>query len=287
MIDREDRSRTIAILYDDDAQNGLTHDFFASILDSIKRTVEKEGYEILFLNTQKSAPNRRTYLETIRRKKIEGVVIVCIHYDDSEVQELLASDIPIVTIDEPVEGIPTVLSNNEEGMKELVKYVHSMGHSRIAYIHGDINEVTGKRIASFLSTCKELGIEVPNEYIVPSQYRNIKKAAYLTEHLLKLAEPPTCILYSDDYAAIGGINIIRARGMEVPGDISVAGYDGIRFMTLFEPRITTIQQNMSLMGIEAGKLLMDMIEHPEKKERPNVNVSSVLSKGRTIGTVYF
>ena len=51
MIDREDRSRTIAILYDDDAQNGLTHDFFASILDSIKRTVEKEGYEILFLNS--------------------------------------------------------------------------------------------------------------------------------------------------------------------------------------------------------------------------------------------
>ena len=75
--------------------------------------------------------------------------------------------------------------------------------------------------------------------------------------------------------------------MEVRWDFSVAGYDGIRFMTLFEPRITTIQQNMSLMGIEAGNLLMDMIEHPEKKERPNVNVSSVLSKGRPIGTVYF
>mgnify|MGYP000196519257 CR=1 FL=1 len=76
---------------------------------------------------------------------------------------------------------------------------------------------------------QRLGIEEPDEYVKPSFYRDADLAGERTGELLDLKDPPTCILYPDDYAAMGGINEIRERGLRIPEDISVAGYDGIEY----------------------------------------------------------
>lgn len=83
---------------------------------------------------------------------------------------------------------------------------------------------------------EEHGITVPDEYVRPALYRDLTKAYELTEELLKLKDPPTCILYPDDVACFGGINAIRANGLAIPGDISVVGYDGVKAAQYEEPR---------------------------------------------------
>ncbi|MGN0155368.1 MAG: LacI family DNA-binding transcriptional regulator [Lachnospiraceae bacterium] len=278
---------SIGVLFADESNSGLTHDYFASILDSFKRASEAKGYDISFLNCSLPKENRKTYLEQAEHRKYDGVVIACIDYDNPEVTELINSTIPIVAIDQEMDNVVTVQSDNEQGIKELVRYLAEMGHKRIAYITGDDNVVTAIRLQGFRETCAELGIDIPEEYIRQSEYRNMKKATYQTEQLLRLPNPPSCILYSDDFAAIGGINILRARGLEIPEDISVAGYDGINILSQYQPRLTTVRQNTVEIGRIAAERLIECIENPDDAKYDTVTVETELERGRTVGRVFF
>lgn len=277
----------MGILFADQASNGLTHDFFAGIMDSFKTTMEERGHNVFFLNSSKQALDRETYIQQARRMAVDGIMISCIEYDDMQVKELLQSGIPVVSIDEDIENATIIKSDNVHGIQYMVHYLAEMGHRKIAYILGDDNTVTNVRLKSFYESCKEEGILVPDNYIRRSSFRDMNKAAYETEQLLRLSEPPTCILYSDDYAAIGGINVLHARGLVIPKDISVAGYDGIRILSQYEPRLTTVKQNTVEMGYQAAISLLERLEHPDMVKKDPIIVEAMLEKGRTVGRVYY
>lgn len=278
-----DNSYTLGILFDDEARNGLTHDFFASVLNGFKNQAEEHGYDITFINTRKDNPHKTSYLKRIQERNIQGVGIICTNFEDPEVKELISSDVPVVTIDEPLDGVISVLSDNAQGIKNLVYHISGMGHTKIAYIHGNMNSVTQVRIKNFKEACEKLGITVPDEYIRQSAFRDIKKTAYETEALLRLPDPPTCIIFPDDYSAIGGINILKAYGMVIPDDISVAGYDGIDIPSRYDPQITTVKQDMEGMGKTAAEKLIALIETPEEiTDFSDVMIETKLVEGHTI-----
>lgn len=281
-----EKSKMIGVLFADKSNSGLTHAYFSGVLDSFKRAAEAKGYDIAFLNSNKQGENRKSYLEQTRENAYAGVVIACIEFEDEEVQELVKSDIPLVVIDEDIDGVINVQSDNVEGLKDLVKYICDMGHSKIAYIIGDDNTVTKARLKGFIDVCKERGISIPADYVKNSYYRDMNRASYYTEELLRMPSPPTCILYSDDYAAIGGINVLHARGYDIPTDISVAGYDGLDILGLYEPRLSTVKQNTTEIGrIAAGELLAD-IEAGGRQGKRNIVVKTELEKGKTIGRIF-
>lgn len=282
-----ERSNIIGILYKDDAGCGLTHDFFAGILESFRNFCGTMGYDVVLMNCDKKAKNRRTYLEQVRARVYDGVMIACIDYDDPEVVELIHSGIPLVTIDQEIDRAITVKSDNVQGITQLVHYVGEMGHKRIAYILGDNNTVSNIRLQSFKEACADIGVDVPDTYIKFSEYRDMDKASYYTEQLLRLKNPPSCILYPDDFAAIGGINVLRARGLEIPKDISITGFDGLKVLSEYEPRLTTVRQDTARIGRIAAEKLIAYIDSPDKTECETVVVETVLEKGRTVGHVYF
>lgn len=278
-----DNSYTLGILFDDEARNGLTHDFFASVLNGFKNQAEEQGYDITFINTRKDNPHKTSYLKRIQDRNIQGVGIICTNFEDPEVKELISSDVPVVTIDEPLDGVISVLSDNAQGIKNLVYHISGMGHTKIAYIHGNMNSVTQVRLKNFKEACEKLGITVPDEYIRQSLFRDINKTAFETEALLRLPDPPTCIIFPDDYAAIGGINILKAYGMVVPDDISVAAYDGIDIPSRYDPQITTVKQDMEGMGRTAAEKLIQLIETPEEiTDFSDVIIETKLVEGHTI-----
>ena len=199
-----------------------------------------------------------------------------------EVQELIRSEIPVVTIDHVFDGNIAVVSNNSQGMEELVTYIYNQGHRRIAYIHGDNTSVTRIRLTSFYRTLQRMGVEIPDDYIKESPYRDADSAAKATAELLDLPNPPTCILYPDDYAAIGGINEIRERGLRIPEDISIAGYDGITIAKILEPKLTTLCQDTVAIGRIAAEKLIDLIENPKTTMIDRFTVDGTLFKGASV-----
>ena len=97
--------------------------------------------------------------------------------------------------------------------------------------------------------------------------------------------PPTCILYPDDFARYGGINAIKERGMEIPDDISIAGYDGIRMGRRLEPQLTTLKQDTEQIGAKAAESLISLIKNPKTTLLQQKIVKGEVFEGKTVGKI--
>lgn len=280
---KTNKSYNLGVLFIDEAQSGLTHDYFVTVLESFKVNVEKHGYDITFISGSKQRKDKMSYLEHCKYRGLDGVVIACIDFDDLEVIELIQSNLPVVTIDHLFNDRVAIMSDNIKGMKELLTYVYECGHRKIAYIHGaDKSAVTKSRLSSFYRLAEEFGLDVPDEYIREAAYRDTETTAQITNELLDLPNPPTCILFPDDFASLGGINAIKARGLKIPKDISVAGYDGIRVTKFIDPKLTTINQDTERLGQYAAEKLIDLIERPKTTSIEHLVVTGELEKGSTV-----
>lgn len=276
------RTYNLGVLFVDEAQSGLTHDYFANVLNSFKKVAEEKGYDITFISAGKEGEKRMSYLERCRYRGFDGVVIACVDFENPEVEELVKSDIPLVTIDHSFYGRAAVISDNVTGMKELLTYIIEQGHTKIAYIHGADSAVTKNRLSSFFRTAEEMGITIPDEYIKEAAYRSTKEAGAATKELLELKNPPTCILYPDDFSSFGGMNVIKEKGLQIPQDISVAGYDGLRIGRHIEPKLTTIRQDTDAIGEEAAKKLIDLIEKPKTTIIEQIVIGGEVYEGKTV-----
>ena len=195
---KTNRSYNIGVLFEEEAGRGLTHEYFSGVLNGLKKQAEKLGYDITFINT--CFENRKmSYYDHCRYRNFEGVAIVCADFNEPDVVELMNSELPVVTIDYVHHNCTAVTSNNIQGIEELVKYIYSQGHRKIAYIHGqEGSTVTRERLASFYRAVDELGLELPENYIRTANYLEIQGAAEQTKELLNLPNPPSCIIYPDD-----------------------------------------------------------------------------------------
>ncbi len=286
---KTNRTHSIGVLFADDARSGLTHDYFAGVLDSFKRMAEKCGYDLTFINSSRNRADSMTYLEHSRYRGYDGVVIACIDFTDPEVLELVQSNIPVVTIDYVFNGHIAIISDNVSGMRDLMEYICRMGHKKIAYIHGantgSSSTVTANRLSSFYRTAEQFDIEVPAEYVREGFYRNTDRSYRITNEMLDLPDPPDCIIYPDDFAAFGGINAIRERGLRIPEDISVAGYDGIQAARHLSPRITTLRQDTEQIGFVAARELISLIERPKSTIIQQITVPGLLVEGESVAAV--
>lgn len=259
---KTNRTYNIGILFLDAAHSGLTNEHFARVLQSVKEEAESRGYDITFISNHIGG-RAMTYTEHCRYRGVDGVVIACIDFDNPEVIELVNSGIPVVTIDHSFDGVTSVKSDNFRGIRELVQKVYELGHRRIAFVHGGDSSVSRDRLAGFYRTAEELGLTIPEGYVLVCEYRDTAGAARMTEQLLDMEEPPTCILYPDDFTAIGGINVIKQRNLKIPEDISVVGYDGTSYAKAQEPPLMTLEQDSEQLGRVAAAQLVRRIENPK------------------------
>lgn len=256
------RTYNIGVLFVDEMHSGLTHEYFSSVLESVKSTAENFGYDITFISRNVKNENM-TYLQHAKYRGVDGVVIACVDFRDPQVIELVESDVPVVTIDHIFHNRIAVMSDNVNGMEELVLHIAKHGHRKIAFIHGDGSSVSENRMTGFFRGCQKAGIEVKDEYILKGAYHDVARCEALTNQLLKLEEPPTCIIFPDDFSGLGGMNAIRTSGYNIPEDISVVGYDGIHLSQVISPKLTTYKQDTKALGKTAVMKLIDLIENPK------------------------
>lgn len=280
---KTNRSYNLGVLFVDDNISGLTHPFFAAVLNAFKAESERQGYDITFIN-HNIGTMEMTYLEHCRYRNVDGVCLACVDFYSREVAELVESGIPCVTIDHMFSSHPSIISDNLNGIHILVDRAVSLGHRRIAYIHGQRNSlVTENRIRGFKRAMEYHGLAIPEGYVAQGRYDDPESIRPVIEALLNRKDRPTCILMPDDAAYIGALETLREMGFRVPEDISLAGYDGVRSMQALHPRLTTVRQDSDAMGREAAKRLIDRIVHPATSLRDPVLIPSELMEGESMG----
>ena len=278
---KTNRTYSIGIVFTDLSNSGFMHEFFASTLNHFRMEAERRGYDITFIS-ENMGPANTGYLQHALARGLDGVAIICADFFDPKIQELVRSNLPIISLDHAFNNRAAILSDNMRGMESLVRYVYGKGHRRIAYIHGNPTAVTENRLMGFYRACEALGLAIPNEYITECEYHEPVSCHEATKRLLALPERPTCILFSDDYSYIGGINAIYEAGLRVPEDISIVGYDGIHMAKMVSPKLTTWQQNTAELGRLAAERLIDRIEHPHTTPPKHITVQGRLLEGETV-----
>ena len=247
----------------------------------MKEEAESLGYDITFISRHIGG-REVSFLEHCRYHRCDGVVIACVDFDADEVKELVESGIPVVTIDYSFTDVTSVLSDNEEGAYALASELISRGHTRIAFIHGEDAPVTEKRLAGYSRALADHGIAVNDDYVIRAKYHDPETSKGATAELLAMADPPTAIMYPDDYSCLGGYNEIRDEGLSIPDDISVVGYDGISLSGVVQPQMTTWCQNTDEIGRVSVRKLVEAIEKGEECSPEQISVSGMLLSGYSI-----
>ena len=118
--------------------------------------------------------------------------------------------------------------------------------------------------------------------MVQGIYRGLEVSEQLALELLNLPDPPTCIIAPDDYSALGVLNTIHRLNKRVPGDVSVAGFDGITVSNNLEPKLCTVKQDTKKIGIESAKQLINLIENPMATALDNIYLKTKLIPGGSV-----
>ncbi|MBQ9424553.1 MAG: LacI family DNA-binding transcriptional regulator [Erysipelotrichaceae bacterium] len=274
---KTNKTYNLGVLFADE-RAGLGHEYFSMILESFQKEAEKDGYDITFIN-HAIAGKKTTYLKHVEYRNLDGIAIMTADFNDPEIIELAQSSYPVVIIDYVMDRCASVLSDNTKGLESIVRYAYEMGHRKIAFICGDNTGVTRERVSAFFSTSRQLGLNIPDEYFLEGHYHDIMDCKQKTAKLLDLYDPPTLIIFPDDYSYIGGLEEISSRGLSIPNDISAVGYDGINMAKIM--RLTTYEQNTKQLGELASRKLLQLINEPDLPPE-RVIVSGKMLIGTTV-----
>lgn len=257
------RSWTLGILFIEPTGFGLKHPFFGGVIEGFKEAAVSKGYDLMFISKDIGG-KANSYLQHCRMRAVEGVVVIQSDGSDPDLVQLLTSAIPCVLLDAEYDGAGTVSSDNEDGGLQAVRYLHGLGHRNIGHIAGGTDTFAGvprrNGYEKALAECqlplnRAYVVHASNDYSVDSGYKAMCQ-------LLELApeERPTAVFAAGDNLAIGAMQAIRDKGLSVPGDISVIGFDDIETARYLTPALTTVHQDMVQLGNQAADMLIAAIE---------------------------
>ncbi|WP_219836954.1 LacI family DNA-binding transcriptional regulator [Paenibacillus sp. R14(2021)] len=265
------KTHTIGMFFGNKENSALDHPFFLDIVSAVREEMGNQGYDILLFTNKTKEHSTLTTL--CRERSVDGVVLLLSGEGKKrteQLDELQDSNIPCVAIDIPLVGdrCTYVESDNYTGAKEAVNYLISQGHRTIAFIGGDeISKQSFDRMRGYQDALMEnkLGMDpmlMRLGYF--SKTRAVEEAGYLLAHKPNI----TAFFCVSDQMANVVIEFLNSRGMNVPEDISVMGFDDIKEAVYFRPRLTTIRQNKYEMGTQAARILLQTIDDEATRPEP-------------------
>ncbi|WP_456283595.1 LacI family DNA-binding transcriptional regulator [Microbacterium sp. JZ101] len=253
--------------------------FALSLLEGISEALQGTGYDLLSYAGSLSGPTEgqhegweRRSLSRLGGTLIDGAIIV------TPTVEAPSASVPVVAIDPHTgpAGATTVDSDNLEGAIAATRHLIELGHRRIAHVRGRRDlESARLREEGYRTALAEAGIAFDPALVVDGGYRS-EESTPAAEQLLSLADPPTAVFAANDLSAIRTIEIARARGISVPDDLSVVGFDDIPAAASHEPPLTTIRQPLREMGAAAVRILLGKLDGGDDASDAHVRMPAQL-----------
>lgn len=255
---RRNESRIILAL----APN-FSNPYYSRILTGIGDQSQSLGYSVLICSTASSAENEQRFLRLLEGHRADGAIFLGCRKNFEWLGEY-AARFPLVQCCEYVPGLEaaSVSIDNMTASRETVQYLIGLGHERIAMI-GAANELISSELRreGWRTALSEAGLSVPETYYAEADADySFASGRLAAEKLLSNAERPTAIFCVSDILALSVIAAAGERGLRVPEDLTVTGFDDVDYTTMFHPYLTTVSQPCYEMGRRSLTLLLDMIE---------------------------
>jgi len=248
-------TRNIGFFLDEDIKEGISSPYYSLIFKALDKTVKKKGYSMLLF----SDFNDLNPLKN--QKKIDGVIICCFPRIEDKIQEI-NKYLPIVLLDNIAadKSIPSVTIDNYNSCSKSIEYLWSLGHRRIGFISGLLDsDVCRDRLLGYTSALTRLGIKEDKSLIFKGNY-SYESGEKAGEYFASMQESPTAIMCANDSMAIGSMKTIRERGISIPDEISIVGFDNIEVASRVFPALTTNAAPIEDMVNKAVEMLLSSID---------------------------
>ncbi len=258
----------------------LTTLYPVEIVRGVEEVLERTELRLALSLTHNTLESEERWLSKVIDGSTDGAILVLAHGQSKRLDMLRQHKIPFVVVDHRGElgpDVPSVGATNWLGGRLATEHLLSLGHRRIAIISGDASlRCSRDRIAGYRAALEDAGVAIDAELIRPGAF--IQQTGYeQTCALLDLAEPPTAIFAGSDTQAMGVYAALRARGLSLPGDMSVVGFDDVPLASIVTPALTTVRQPLAEMGRVATTMLLRLIaEEPLDSRRVELTTTLIV-----------
>jgi LacI family transcriptional regulator/LacI family repressor for deo operon, udp, cdd, tsx, nupC, and nupG len=247
----------------------IENSHFSEIVRGVEDAAHKRGIAVMLCNSDDDPAKERFYLDILRAESVDGVIAPPIHDRDPALLAAAESGLPLVVIDRRLRrpGVDSVRVDNRLGARIAVEHLLDRGHTRIAHISGPARNFTSReRREAWSRALEDRGFAAPRDYLWQGDNRRESGVAG-AEALLSLPTPPQAIFVANNLMSIGVLEVIHGRGLAVPADVAVVGFDDPPWAQALRPALTSVRQPTREMGRVAVELLTDRLEHPRAPVR--------------------
>lgn len=252
---RRQSNNTVILLVRD-----IGNPFYLEIYKGVEEAASEAGYKVLMGDARNDVNRVANHIDMVRQKHADGLILMTGQFP-TELLDQVDNLPPIVIASETVAGIalPTVKVDNRAASKNAMRHLIEAGHKQIVHLAGPFPETLAQeRFDGYRDALTEAGIDYDETLLVSGDY-SIESGRHAITGLLERGISFTAIFASSDQMAIGAISELRVRGLSVPGDVSVTGFDDIIFANAFEPPLTTVRQPRQEMGRKAMALMVERL----------------------------
>lgn len=247
-------THTIAVLLPD-----ITNPFFPALVKGVQLAADEQGYAVLLCHTGGDPAKEESFLEVLRGQQVDGVLLVGLVSRPQSLKRLSRQGLPVVSLDRPVDlpGSAAVRVDHRGSARLATAHLVELGHRRIAHIAGPMGlTVSQERLAGYRQALVDQGLASDPALVAGGDFSEEGGYQGISD-LLARGVRFTAVFAANDLTAIGAITALRERGIGVPEDVSVVGFDDIHLAGYVSPKLTTIRQPAYEMGRCAAKLLID------------------------------
>lgn len=243
--------------------------FYNPILKGVSGEVSSHGYRLqLEVISLEQALEQNVIADIIQEGSLDGMLLVVQDEIDYSFLEVVAQrQFPFVVLNARVcDQLSSVKVNNELGAKKAVKYLFAQGHERIGFIsgpHKDLNAI--ERYHGFMEAYASAGFTFKDEMIQHGDWQK-ESGAEAVKTFMKLPQPPTALFCANDHMAIGAIQTMVSMGINVPGDVSVIGFDDAEVSEIVVPNLTTVKQSLDQMGLLGAQEVLRQVNDPSSEK---------------------
>ena len=252
--------------------------FAGEVTCGIEQAANDRGYAVLLANSNADPERERKVVRALAERRVDGIIVTSSRVGALYLPLLKEMKVPIVLVNDqyPGEFVHSVTIANQEGSRAAAEHLIGLGHRRIAYIGDRFGyQSEAERLAGYKEALAAAGIPFLDELAVEGDSRT-EAAIEAMSRLLALAAPPTAVCCYNDMTALGAMRAIYARGLRVPQDVSVTGFDDLFFAANLEPPLTTVRQPMRLMGEMAMEVLFKLMSGEESVAQIKVEAELIV-----------
>jgi DNA-binding LacI/PurR family transcriptional regulator len=261
------KSRSIGVIV-----SNIENPFFLDVYKAVETGAHAEGYEVVMANTDYSSEQLVTSIRLMIGRRVAGLAAIVSEMDPQLIDELNGYEIPVVFYDvgAPRQNITSIRVSYRRGMEKLTDYLYSLGHHKLGFVghHATLGPIHERANVVLESTARYPDVQVRTAADMDS----LEGGRRATRELLSADPRLSAIVCVNDLMAVGAMREIRERGLRIPEDISVTGFDNIKLAQFCYPALTTVHipsdqigQNICdvLIPQETAKLAQEIITDPE------------------------